>query len=574
MSDISQVRVKKAAKKDKAPAANAAPVALRNCSSVAVAYALLYCVSAVLAKLWMFRGGAGGIDSNRYAFDLGVILLAPFVTRHLLKLAEPSVLKRNSRLLMLVCVGMFDNLFSGLTSLVLASDFAGSAFGMADGLAESSAPFLLPHLFAPMLATLLMSPGAGRAVAVCVALTHVAFVPEDMILPSMLMVLIPACVKLDSVAKVRRRFQQLGVFALGALLQLIGILAHIMLKFADNTKPAELGLDLLASTALVLLSAALSFTAVILLLPVMEHLFGACSNIKLNNYADLEHPLLRALSNDAPGTYQHSTKVADLAFAAAGKIGANQLLCRVGAYFHDIGKIDNPKYFAENIGYGEQNPHDKIPPSMSASILEAHIKQGLAYADSHKFPPEIRGIIKEHHGTTIKEYFLFKAREQAKLKALENGGAGGPAEKVDESAFRYGSDKPRTKESAIIMLADSVEAATRSLANVTPQSIASFVEDITKKKINDGQFDECPLSFTEINAIKKSFIISLQHILHHRIAYPKDAAKTANANARDKDDDDDATQTFATRDATQTFATRDSAANASDPSKPPAKPAR
>ncbi|MCL1910422.1 MAG: HDIG domain-containing protein, partial [Kiritimatiellaeota bacterium] len=385
------------------------------------------------------------------------------------------------------------------------------------------APYLLPALLAPALATLLTDAGGGRAACIGIAVAHAVFVPMEAALPVFLMCLLPSFIKHRHIAKVRRRSQLLVAFAQAAPAQFIGALMLLAYTGPKSVAGyANEGAALGICAALTVFSVLVSFVATIVLLPLFEHIFAACSNIKLNNYSDLEHPLLRILSNDAPGTYQHAMKVADLAFEAAEKIGVNPLLCRVGAYFHDIGKIDNPRYFGENLGFNEQNPHDKLPPSMSASILEAHIKQGLAHADANTFPPELRRMIKEHHGTTVKEYFFFKAREQAKLKALESGS---DTEKVDDSSFRYDSDKPTTKETGILLLADSVEAATRSLENITPQFISNKVEDIVKNKIDDGQFDECPLSFTEISTIKKSFIVTLQHMLHHRIAYPKDPAK-------------------------------------------------
>ena len=557
MSDISQARVRKARfGRDAAEAAAKEKVPFKNGDFLAIFFALLYAAAALGLKNWLaFDNVFGSVflgGQRHFLYDATVIFASILAGRYSLKLTSPGLMKRNSRLLMLFCVCAAELLIASAMLFVLSRPFVEKHFGITPAQIAVWAPYLLPALLAPALATLLSDAGGGRAVCIGIGISHAIFVPIDMALPVFLMCLIPSFIKHRHIAKVRRRSQLLAAFAQAIPPQFIGALMPLAYYFG-SAKVGNIneGAALGVCMALTVFSVAVSFVATIILLPMFEHIFATCSNIKLNNYADLEHPLLRILSNDAPGTYQHAMKVADLAFGAAEKIGANPLLCRVGAYFHDIGKIDNPRYFGENLGFNEQNPHDKLPPSMSASILEAHIKQGLAHAYANTFPPELRRIIKEHHGTTVKDFFLFKARNQAKLKALETGSE---PERVDESSFRYDSDKPTVKETGILLLADSVEAAargeTRSLDNITPQFISNLVEDVTKKKINDGQFDECPLSFTEINAIKKSFIVTLQHILHNRIAYPKEMPKDSPAS-------------------------KDSAAavNAPDNSKPSTKPA-
>ena len=524
MNDIAQARIRKArAAGREAETAVREKVPFKNGNFLAIVYSLLFAGIAIALKNWLECDARFGHvylgDKRRYLwYDVSILFTALLTGRYILRFGASAILKRNSRLLMLFCVGILDLLVISVMFFALSRGFVEKDFGITPKQVAAWAPFLLPALLTPALTTLLTDTSTGRAACISIAIAHAIFVPVEAALPVFLMCLIPSYIKLRHIAKVRRRSQLLAAFAQGIPAKFLGSLLLLASAGPKIVGYSNEGMALVLCAVLTVISVAVSYVVTILALPVFEHIFAACSNIKLNNYADLEHPILRILSNDAPGTYQHATKVADLAFEAAEKIGANPLLCRVGAYFHDIGKIDNPRYFGENLGFNEQNPHDKLPPSMSASILEAHIKQGLAHADANNFPPELRRIIKEHHGTTVKDYFLFKAREQAKLKALETRSE---PERVDESSFRYDSDKPTVKETGILLLADSVEAATRSLENVTPQVISSIVEDITKKKINDGQFDECPLSFTEINTIKKSFIVTLQHILHNRIAYPK-----------------------------------------------------
>ena len=507
MNDIAQARIRKArAASREADGGAREKVPFRNGNLIATLYAVVFAAVALGLKQWL---GSDGVLGAAYrdathcpVFDSAIVIAMLFAARSMLKYNSPDIIRRNSRLSMLVCACVLDLLFVAFVLFMMSRGYVQNHFGITAVEITKWTPLFMPVLFAPALVTLLTDFRTGRTVAFCIALTHIIFAPVQAAIPVALMCMIPSFVKLRHVSRIRRRSQLLAVFVQGTL---PFFLCSLILIPAYN-RDCE-------------------FFA----LPVFEHVFAACSNIKLSNYADLEHPLLRNLSNDAPGTYQHSVKVADLAFEAAERIGANPLLCRVGGYFHDIGKVDNPRYFGENLAYGEQNPHDKLPPSMSASILEAHIKQGLAHADGNTFPPELRRMIKEHHGTTVKEYFLFKSREQAKLRALETGD---DPDKVEESSFRYNSDKPSTRETGILLLADSVEAATRSLETVTPQSISNLVEDIAKKKINDGQFDECPLSFTEINTIKKSFIVTLQHILHQRIAYPREMPANGPDNTK------------------------------------------
>lgn len=247
------------------------------------------------------------------------------------------------------------------------------------------------------------------------------------------------------------------------------------------------------------------------LLPFIESLFGVQTELSLLELGDVAHPLLQELVRRAPGTYNHSINVASIAEAAAESIGAKGLLVRVGAYFHDIGKMLKPSYFVENQRH-DANRHESLVPAMSTLIIIAHIKDGADLARQHHLPEPIIDFIEQHHGTTLVEYFYRRANER-------NEGNPDAAE-VDESAFRYPGPKPQTKEAAVLMLADAVESASRALVEPTPARIESLVQDIAMKRLLDGQFDECGLTLREVATINESLIKSLTAVYHGRIKYP------------------------------------------------------
>ncbi len=247
------------------------------------------------------------------------------------------------------------------------------------------------------------------------------------------------------------------------------------------------------------------------LLPCIERLFGVQTDLSLLELADVSHPLLQELVRRAPGTYNHSINVASIAEAAAESIGARGLLVRVGAYFHDIGKMLKPGYFVENQGQ-DGSRHDSLLPAMSTLIIIAHIKDGADLARQHHLPESILDFIQQHHGTTLVEYFFHRASERC--EADPDSGT------VDESAFRYPGPKPQSKEAAVLMLADAVEGASRALVEPTPARIESLVHEIALKRLLDGQFDECGLTLRELAMIEDSLVKSLTAVYHGRVKYP------------------------------------------------------
>jgi putative nucleotidyltransferase with HDIG domain len=234
---------------------------------------------------------------------------------------------------------------------------------------------------------------------------------------------------------------------------------------------------------------------------------GVSSDLTLLELSDLNHPLLKRMALEAQGTYHHSQVVSHLAEQAARAIGANALLTRVGALFHDIGKMQKPEYYVEN-QRPDLNKHDELSPSMSALVIAAHVKEGIELARRWRLPQEVIDFIPEHHGTQVMEYFYHKALE----------GDGNETVKVDD--FRYPGPKPRRRETAVLMLADAVEAATRSLPKPTPSRIKEITKQICDKRMLSGELDQSNLTLSDLARIREAFIPLLTGIHHARIAYP------------------------------------------------------
>lgn len=246
------------------------------------------------------------------------------------------------------------------------------------------------------------------------------------------------------------------------------------------------------------------------LLPFIERWFGVLTDLSLLEVGDVAHPLLQELVRRAPGTYNHSINVASIGEAAADAIGARGLLVRVGAYFHDVGKMLKPAYFIEN--QGQENRHESLVPAMSTLIIVAHVKEGIELARQYNLPQPIVDIIAEHHGTTLVEFFY---RRAAELSQADPNGT-----EIDEQSYRYPGPKPSSRESAVLMLSDAVESASRALTEPTPARIASLVHDLAMKRLLDGQFDECGLTLEELETIERSLVKSLTAVYHGRVKYP------------------------------------------------------
>ena len=263
--------------------------------------------------------------------------------------------------------------------------------------------------------------------------------------------------------------------------------------------------------AQVAINASFSVLIILALLPLFESLFSRTTNIKLVELSDFNSPLLKRLMEEAPGTYHHSLMTASIAANAAEAIGENALLARVCAYYHDIGKLKNPEYFIENQNRGK-NPHDDISPSMSGLVLISHVKDGEVLAKQYNIDEVIIDAIKQHHGTSLIQYFYYKALEKDS--------------NVNEQDFRYPGQKPTTKIAAILMIADSVEAISRTLKETSAGKLKETVEKVINNKFADGQFSDCPITLKDLFEISESITNSLCSIYHARIEYKTNSNKS------------------------------------------------
>lgn len=245
-------------------------------------------------------------------------------------------------------------------------------------------------------------------------------------------------------------------------------------------------------------------------LPIIEKVFGIATSMTLMDYSDANQPLLKKLAMEAPGTFSHSLLIGSIAETAAETIGANGLLCRVGSYYHDIGKINKPPYFIEN-QMGSASRHEQLSPAMSQLVIVGHVKDGVEIAREYGLPAVLRQFIETHHGTTLVEYFYNEARKKQDERLSP----------VSETEFRYPGPRPKTKEAAIVMLADTIESAVRSLSELTPARVEAVVHNMAMKRLQDGQFDQCDLTLRELSEIEASLSKSLAAHHHGRVAYPK-----------------------------------------------------
>ena len=433
---------------------------------------------------------------------------------------RPGTFSQNSRVF-LVFGTIFVQLAATKVILVLSSE---QAFKF---LTPEMGWLLAPYAFAPLVLSVLLGRDHGLYAAVFVSLwSSVLFGRID---ASLLVIsLISGFTAVYLTLQVRRRAQLIraGV-GVGVAIWLsslsFGMIGPINLFPPMDNDWGMIGVQ----SALTLGNGIVTAMIVGGALPMLEQLFQITTDVSWLELSDLNHPLLRRMTIEAPGTYHHSLVVANLAEGAAEKIGANATLCRVCSYFHDVGKLVKPDYFTENMNF-ERNPHDDLAPSMSALIIIAHVKEGVDLALKNKLNQRIIDIIQEHHGTSLVYYFYQRAIQQQ-----EDARAGGKImnireediPEVQEESFRYGGPKPQTKESAIVSLADIVESASRSLEKPTPQKVEQLVNELIEERIADGQLDECDLTLGELRVIAKRFRFTLMTMLHTRIAYPKHESK-------------------------------------------------
>ncbi|MDG2486608.1 MAG: HDIG domain-containing protein [Roseibacillus sp.] len=432
----------------------------------------------------------------------------------LLEVLFRKVTQRNSHVFLVLCGLAFQLSAIWLSTVMVdANPSLGNPFKL----------LLVPYAFAPMILSVLLGSGVGLYAVATATLLGAFLMPQNSVLPYLVMSVVCGVVAVLVTLQVRKRGRLLRAgFYIGGAALLVAC-SFQMIRVGSLAGGGILEWQLLGIKVVTAFGTGL-ITGMIVsgLLPLLESSFSLTTDISWLELSDLNHKLLRRMQLEAPGTFHHSMVVASLSEAAAEKIGANPMMCRVCSYFHDIGKLQKPAYFIEN--QGESNPHDALTPTMSALVIIAHVKDGVDMAIKSKLNPRIVDVIREHHGDSLVYFFYRKAEEQRKLEEEKvQEGLENPEDLpvVDPKSFRYPGPSPQTRESGIISLADAVESAARSLQKPTPSKIRSLVNEIVFNRIKDGQLDNCGLTVSDLKKMRDSFTKTLQSMMHSRIDYPK-----------------------------------------------------
>lgn len=430
-----------------------------------------------------------------------LLLVITVVAAGLLRVLDPALFGDVVKLLLLAMCGLLT---------VLPTDILLYLHRTAPDWSHAAAEYLTPLTLAPLLAGVLLGSVAATVVGLWTSCVCAVLFGNS--LAVLVTGLIATATAASMVPRVRRRTQVIRIGLIAGAAEIAGVVALV-------NHPPSASVALIPQAIGCVIDGVGSALVVVTCLPVFEAIFGLTTRITLLELSDLGHPLLQRLAFEAPGTYHHSLMVASLAHAAADAVGANAVLARAGAYFHDVGKLTKPSFYSENI-QGTENPHDALAPSMSALIVMSHVKEGLSLAMLHKLPRVVMDIIEQHHGTGLVAFFHHKAgRQTAPAKSSGPSSARSPA--VDESAFRYPGPRPRSREATIIMLADAAEAASRSMDKPTPIHICELIDSLADARFEDSQLDESGMTLAELACVKRAFVVCLTSMLHSRIAYPK-----------------------------------------------------
>ena len=449
-----------------------------------------------MAKLRALESEMGKRDLFAISGGFTLLVIAFFVVSFMAYFKTERCPNLNNKDLLFLCILLALIFFLSQISAFLAKEIAK---GLPSSIEISSTYFAIPAASGAMTVCLFM--GMGVALPFVLAMAFVtSFLFEnqfDMFLFFLLSGMVGAhavrtCKERGTLIKAGLKVSLVNILVVTALCVLRG--SYLQLKVVWD------GIfGLVGGVASGILTTGLA--------PVVEMVFGYTTDVKLLELANLDRPILRKLMLEAPGTYHHSVIVGSLGEAAAATIGANPLMAKVSGYYHDIGKIKKPLYFIEN-QFGRRNRHDKLAPSMSSLILTSHVRDGVEIARRYRLGKPIVDIIQQHHGTSLITYFYEKA------KKLKGEGA------INVEHFRYPGPKPQTKEAGLVLLADKVEAASKTLDNPTPARIKGLVKRIINDMFLDGQLDECELTLKDLNKITESFNKILNGIYHHRIEYP------------------------------------------------------
>lgn len=417
-----------------------------------------------------------------------------------IRLEDPETMRSNVRLGLLALVVILN-----LTLVRLVYALGGADFFIQDGSWAATLPYVAPTALAPLIVAILIDAGSGIFMALLISIfTGVIYGNRVDLL---VLTFLASMVSIFFCRDARRRGRVVRAAGAGGLT--VAAFAALI-AFAQQTPLPTLIREMSAG----LLTGIVTGVAVVGLLPIFESLFKRTTDITLLELTDYNHPLLRKMQLEAPGTYHHSLVVAQLSENAANAIGANPLLARVCALFHDIGKTVNPGYFTENLR-DRANPHDELDPALSARIIIRHVRDGVELAQKHRLPRTVVDVIREHHGTTRVRYFY----EKALAARVQSGGEGLGQQ---EAAFRYDGPKPQIRESAVISLADAVEAASRALRSATAEQIGQLIDGIVADRIAENQLNESPLTLEDLGKVRNSFTFTLLNMLHSRVAYAAD----------------------------------------------------
>ncbi|KXU34191.1 phosphohydrolase [Cephaloticoccus capnophilus] len=457
--------------------------------------------------------GTGETDERMQLFGRVLLVLAMVLASvFYVRLEDRETFQSNGRLGLLALVVILNIALVRLVFSLAEMDFFAANSDWA-----STLPYIAPSAFAPLILAILIDAGSAIFMALFISIFTGLIYGNRLDL--LVVTFLASTVAIFSCQDLRRRSRVVRAAGFGGLaIALFALLVGFSEQLPAATLLKQFGVGLASGVSTGIL--------VVGLLPIFETLFKRTTNITLLELTDYNHPLLRKMQIEAPGTYHHSLMVAQLSESAATAIGANGLLARVCALYHDIGKTVMPEYFIENQRGGE-NPHDENNPSLSALIIKSHVKEGVDIARKHHLPRPIIDVIREHHGTSLIRYFYHRECVRAQSN---NGHAAtantptlpgiAPAE-VAESTYRYDGPLPRTKESAIISLADGIEAASRSLRQLSPQHINELIDSVITERVETNQLDESSLTFAELSTVKESFSHTMINMLHSRIEYPK-----------------------------------------------------